>query len=75
MINHTTVLAHTGNTDSQMLCWTDKIHSADRQSCENYQQPRAYIYILYIIVKVVVAPVNTPSVGVDIFSNFLKESK
>lgn len=47
MINHTTVLAHTGNTDSQMLFWTDKIHSADRQSCENYQQPHTNIYTVY----------------------------
>lgn len=72
MINRTTVLAHTGNTDSQMLFWTGKIHSADRQSCENYQQPHTNIYILYLTVKVVVAPGNTPSVGVGIFFNLSK---
>lgn len=72
MINHTTVVAHTGNTDSQMLVLTDKIHSADRQSCENYQQPHTNIYILYITVKVVVCPGNTPSVGVGIFFKLSK---
>lgn len=58
MINRTTVLAHTGNTDSQMLCWTDTIHSADGQSYENYRQP-------YICKNIkVVVPRNTPLVGI-----------
>lgn len=37
MINHITVLAQTGNTDSQTLRRTHTIRSADRQSCEKSQ--------------------------------------
>lgn len=41
MINHITVLAQTGNTDSQTLRRTHTIRSADRQSWEKSQVARA----------------------------------
>lgn len=62
MINHTVWLAHTGKTNSQMLCWA-RLTRSNRQSTNKHKN-----------IKVVVAPVNTPAVGVDNFANFLKQS-